>query len=118
MNIPQNLFDLLQERTHAVTTLATLILLSYGKLLQTIIASFSFAILNYPNGSQKMVWLPDATVEYLRGKHIVLFAVAILILLAGVIYTSLLFFFLAVASSLSRQKCIQVDEVSETMSFH
>ena len=84
-------FAKLLARKNPVATLATLILLSYSKLLQTIIASLSFATLHYPDGSHRNVWLPDASVEYLRGKHIVLFIIAILILLAGGIYTTLLF---------------------------
>ena len=74
-----------------VATLATLILLSYAKLLQTIITAFSSAILDYPNNSKFSVWLPDATVGYLTFKHAVLFIAAILILLAGLVYTILLF---------------------------
>ena len=78
-------------KKNPVATLATLILLSYAKLLHLIIASFSFAILEYPDGSHKVVWLPDASVRYLSGKHIILFIIALLILLIGVIYTTLLF---------------------------
>ena len=55
-------------------------------LTVTVIASLS-----YPDGSHRKVWLPDATIEYLRGKHIVMFTIAILILLAGVAYTAVLF---------------------------
>ena len=84
-------FAKLLARINPVATLATLILLSYSKLLQTIIASLSFATLLYPDGSHQTVWLPDASVEYLKGKHIVLFIIAILILLSGGIYTTLLF---------------------------
>ena len=84
-------FAKLLARKNPVATLATLILLSYSKLLQTIIASLSFATLQYPDGSRQTVWLPDASVEYLKGKHIVLFIIAILILLAGGLYTTLLF---------------------------
>ena len=78
-------------RRNPVATLATLILLSYAKLLNTIIVTLSFAILNYPDGSHQIVWLPDANVGYLSGKHIPLFIVAILILLSGVAYTTVLF---------------------------
>ena len=60
--------------------------------LRTIIAALSFATLNYPDGSRKWVWLPDATVEYLSGKHIALFIAAIFILIASIGYTCLLFF--------------------------
>ena len=74
-----------------VATLATLILLSYAKLLQTIITAFSSANLDYPNNSKVSVWLPDATVGYLTFKHAVLFIAAILILLAGLVYTILLY---------------------------
>ena len=84
-------FARLLAKRNPVATLATLILLSYTKFLNTIIASLSYATLIYPDGSHQWVWLPDATVEYLKGKHIVLFTIALLILLAGVVYTGLLF---------------------------
>ena len=83
-------FGRLIGRRDPVAMLATLVLLSYAKLLQTIITAFSSATLDYPDGSKKYVWLPDATVEYLTGKHAVLFFVALLILLAGLLYTLLL----------------------------
>ena len=84
-------FARLVAKKNPVATLATLILLSYTKFLDTVINSLSFAILIYPDGSHQRVWLPDATVKYLRGKHIILFVIAILILFAGIIYTTLLF---------------------------
>ena len=77
-------------RGNPVATLATLILLSYAKLLQITIDVLSFAILKYPDGSKEVVWLSDASVKYLRGKHIPLFLVAMLIVILGVIYTVLL----------------------------
>ena len=84
-------FARLIGRKNPVATLDTLILLSYAKLLQTIIDIFSFAILKYPGGRQDVVWLPDGTVSFFTGKHIVLFLIAVLVLLAGVAYTALLF---------------------------
>ena len=84
-------FGRLIGRKDPVATLATLILLSYTKLLQTIITAFSSATLNYPDNTKKSVWLPDATVGYLTSKHVALFIVAILILLIGLAYTLLLF---------------------------
>ena len=84
-------FAWLIGRKNPVATLDTLILLSYTKLLSIIIATFSFAILKYPDGSHDIVWLPDATVGYLRGRHIALFIVAVAILVAGVAYTALIF---------------------------
>ena len=48
--------------------------------------------LNYPEGSHAKLWLPDASNEYLSGKHIPLFLVAVFILIIGSAYTILLFF--------------------------
>ena len=49
-------FSSLIGRRNPVSTLATLILLSYAKLLQSIIMAMSYAVLNYPDGSRKVVW--------------------------------------------------------------
>ena len=84
-------FSNLIGRKDPVATLATLILFSYARLLEICFKSLSVGILEYPDGSHKMLWLPDATVKYLSGKHIPLFIVAVLILLAGLVYTALLF---------------------------
>ncbi len=78
-------------KKNPVATLATVILLSYSKLLHLTIASLSFAILNYPDGS-KLTWLHDASVPYIQGKHAILFLVALLILIIGSTYTAVLFF--------------------------
>ena len=74
-----------------IATLATLILLSYTKLLRTIIASLSFTTLQYSNGSHEVVWLVDANIPYLSGKHIPLFITALVIVIIGITYTSILF---------------------------
>ena len=85
-------FSRLIAKGNPVATLATLILLSYTKLLRTVITSLSFATVYYPDGSHRTLWLPDANVEYLSGKHTALFILAILILLVAIGYTFLLFF--------------------------
>ena len=85
-------FSQLIGKRNPVATLATLISLSYAKLLHITIASLSYAILKYPDGSHTYVWLIDASVSYLSGKHIVVFMVALLIIIAGVCYTTLLLF--------------------------
>ena len=85
-------FSKLIAKKNPVATLATLILLSYTKFLRIIITSLSFATLSYPDGSRRVVWLPDATVEYLSGKHIALFILATVVLLVSTLYTLLLFF--------------------------
>ena len=111
-------FSRLIGKANPVATLATLILLSYTKFLQTTITSLSFTQLDNPGGgSPKRVWLPDATVEYLSSKQIPLFVVAILILVIGTVYT-LYHFLLAVASSSSGQGNLQVGHISAIVSFH
>ena len=84
-------FSTLIGKRNPVSTLATLILLSYAKILQSTISAMSFAVLKYPNGSQEVVWRPDASVKYVRGKHFALFLVALVILLLGIAYTVILF---------------------------
>ena len=78
-------------RKDPVSTLATLVLLSYSKLLSVTITALSFARLDYPDGNQEIVWLPDGNVKYFQGKHIPLVLVAVLIILIGLPYTILLF---------------------------
>ena len=58
-----------------VSVLSTLILLSYAKILRTIINAINVTYLEYPKYN-KGVWLYDANVNYLSGKHIPLFLVA------------------------------------------
>ena len=60
-----------------VAVLATLILLSYTKILRTIIAALSRTLLEYPNNSQVAVWLLDGNIGYLSSKHIPLFIAAL-----------------------------------------
>ena len=84
-------FAALIGRKDPIATLATLILLSYAKLLSITITALSFTDINYPDGSQETVWLPDGNVKYFRGKHAALVIVALLIILVGVPYTILLF---------------------------
>lgn len=63
-----------------VAILATLFLLSYTKLLRTVIVTFSFTYLDYPDG-QRTVWLYDGNVPFLRGRHVLLFLAGLLIFL-------------------------------------
>ena len=58
-------------RRDPVATLATLMLLSYTKMIHTIIATLSVSVLYYLNRSHKMVRLPDDSVVYLHGKYII-----------------------------------------------
>jgi hypothetical protein len=65
-----------------VATLATLFLLSYSKILRTIIAALSFTTLEYPGNIHRAVWLYDGNVPYFQSaSHIVMGTVAIVVLL-------------------------------------
>ena len=76
-----------------VSILATLILLSYTKILRTLIAAINITHLEYPEEHIKSAWLYDANIDYLVGKHIPLFLVAMLVFLFLFLpYTLLLLF--------------------------
>ena len=75
-----------------VSVLATLILLSYTKILRTLIIVVYITYLEYP-GNYRKVWLYDANIDYLVGKHIPLFLVAVAVFLFLFLpYTLLLLF--------------------------
>ena len=74
-----------------IATLATLILLSYTKLLSTSILVFSYTTLQYPNNTRVTVWLPDGNVEYYELKRIVFVVVAFILIFIGFLYTFMLF---------------------------
>ena len=78
--------------TNTVSVLATLFFLSYAKLLNTIIAIFSFTFLDYSDGP-RAVWRNDGNVRFLHGKHIPLFLVALLALIFLFIPFTLLLLF-------------------------
>jgi len=60
-----------------VSVLATLILLSYTKILRNLIAAIYITYLEYPTYNRG-VWLYDANIDYLSIKHIPLFVLVIL----------------------------------------
>ena len=75
-----------------ISVLATLIFLSCTKILHTLITVLYVTSLEYPMYNS-MVWLYDANIGYLSGKHIPLFLVAVLIFLFLFLpYTLLLLF--------------------------
>ena len=87
-----DLFSKLISHRNPVAALATLIVLSYSKLLRFIIAALQNTVLDYPDGSQERVWLYDANVQYFTPSHIPRFVAAAIILTAGGLFTVLLFF--------------------------
>ena len=85
-------FATLLSNRNPVAALCTLILLSYSKLIRTIITALQFTHLDYPDGLRKIVWLYDANVPYFTVSHIPRFIAAFIVIILGAIYTILLFF--------------------------
>ncbi len=85
-------FSKLLSNRNPVAALGTLVLLSYSKFLRFIVAALQNMVLDYPDGSTKTVWLFDGNVQYFTPKHIPQFVAAIIILIAGGLFTVLLFF--------------------------
>ena len=85
-------FATLLSNRNPVATLCTLFLLSYSKLIRTIITALQFTQLDYPDGSRELVWLYGANVPYFSVSHIPRFIAAFLVVIFGAIYTILLFF--------------------------
>ena len=63
--------------SNAVPVLATLLLLSYAKLLRLVITIVSPITLTDRNGTPSLRWLQDGNVPFLQGAHIVLFTTAL-----------------------------------------
>ena len=62
--------------SNPVAVLATVILMSYTKLLQAAILALSSTYLELPDESTKRVWRFDANHSYFQGKHFALAIVA------------------------------------------
>ena len=77
---------------NSVAVLATLFLISYAKLLRTIITALGYSVLQYSEGS-RTVWSFDGNVDYFSPAHSILF-VASLITLVFLWFPYTLFFLL------------------------
>ena len=75
---------------NTVPVLATLILMSYTKLLRTITRSLMVNTIECGDAKWN-VWNVDGNVHYLSSKHIVLFSISLMFLVTGLIYTGLVF---------------------------
>ena len=89
-----------------VAVLATLLLLSYAKLLRSIINPFYVTYLDYPSDT-KAVWLVDGNVNYLKGKHIPLFLTSLLALFLLFIPFTLLLLLGQWIQAQSERKCFK-----------
>ncbi len=85
-------FSKLLSNRNPVAALGTLVLLSYSKLLRFIIAALQYRVLDYPDDTSDIVWLYDGNVQYFTPNHIPRFVAAAIILIAGGLFTVLLFF--------------------------
>ena len=73
-----------------IPLMATVLLLSCTKFFRIMLTALSVTQLDYPDGSHELVWLIDPSITYLKGKHIPLFIVGLLIGLLGMLYSLLL----------------------------
>ena len=71
--------------SNTVSVLATLFLLSYAKLLRTIISAISFTTLTDRHGNTAAVWLLDGNMPAMKGSHIPLVLMSIAALVVYVI---------------------------------
>ena len=91
-----------------IAVLATLLLMSYAKILKIIIEVYASVELEYPKNVTMRVWLKDANVPYLQSRHLALTVVTSLVLvLVFLPYT----FFLLLGHRLYRYsgtKCLRL----------
>ena len=67
--------NLMGKPTHV---LVTFLLMSYTKFARTIIDALRYsALTSYPSNSKDIVWALDGNVSYFKGKHVVLFILAL-----------------------------------------
>ena len=66
--------------SNPVAVLATVILMSFTKLLETTIGVLSHRFLVYPNGNNRVVWSYDGNLAFFKGKHAILAVVAICVI--------------------------------------
>ena len=58
--------------SNPIAVLATLLLMSYTKILKTLIEIYSSVQLEYPDNKKVSAWLKDANMHYLKSQHLIL----------------------------------------------
>ena len=71
--------------SNTVSVLATLFLLSYAKLLRTIVDTISFTTLTDQHGDTSFVWLLDGNRPAMKGGHIALVVISVITMAAFVL---------------------------------
>ena len=96
-----------------VKVLVTLILMSYAKLIRTVLGVFTFSVLKiYPGNATKVVWSLDGNVPYLKGKHVGLFVIALVALFVALIYTVYIFVVGLISREDKRRKCQKILDIT------
>ena len=93
--------------SNSVPVLATLFLLSYAKVLATIIVAFSFTSLEAEKISP-LVWLHDGNLRFLQGKHIALVVVSTLFALFYIVPFTLLLLFAPVLQRVHNYRMVRL----------
>ena len=93
--------------SNSVPVLATLFLLSYAKVLATIIIAFSFTSLEAEKVSP-FVWLHDGNLRFLQGKHIALVLLSTLFALFYIIPLTLLLLFAPVLQRAHNHRIVRL----------
>uniref|UniRef100_A0A1X7VPE2 TRP C-terminal domain-containing protein n=1 Tax=Amphimedon queenslandica TaxID=400682 RepID=A0A1X7VPE2_AMPQE len=75
---------------NTVPVLATLILMSYSKLLRTITNALMISNIKCKDDKRR-VWSVDANIDYLDNKHMILFGVSVTFLMIGLLYGGMIF---------------------------
>ena len=89
-----------------VPVLATLSLLSFTKLIRTVIQALHFKHVSCNSGVD-LVWFVDGNVKYLGFPHYILFIWALIVLVGTVLYTSFLLATPLIERYLTRLKCFR-----------
>ena len=97
------------SKLNAVPVLSTLVLLSYSKILRTIITIFSYAFLDTMDSSStdSLVWLYDGNVEYLGREHLPLFICGLLITFMFIIPYCILLLLAPYTQARSHWRCLK-----------
>ena len=91
---------------NSVKVLATLFLISFGKLIRTVIAAGFFTnIKSYDGTINISVWLLDANVHYLHGKHTILFVVSVVTGVVALLYALILTFIQCLRRAPNNRMC-------------
>ena len=87
-----NFFATLLSNRNPVAALCTLVFMTYTKLVRFIIAALQSTVLDFPEGLKQRVWVFDSNVQYFTSSHAPRFIAAVLILIAGGLFTLQLLF--------------------------